>query len=89
MDSNSVNRILVGPTLLLTTISSYLFGFELFLITILVILISYDFYNLKIYKLPYLIFLTLLPFASVFFFFNKNNKFSYNLTMLNNFFNFI
>ena len=60
MDSNSVSRILVGLILLLTTFSSYLFNLELFLITILIILISYDFYNLKIYKLSYLIFFTLL-----------------------------
>ncbi len=71
MEYNSLNRISVGLILLLTTISSYLFGFELFLITILIILISYDFYNLKIYKHSYLIFLTLLPFASLFFFSTK------------------
>ena len=68
MEYNSLNRISVGLILLLTTISSYIFGFELFLITIIIILISYDFYNLKIYKQSYLIFLTILPFASLFFF---------------------
>ena len=76
MEYNSLNRISVGLILLLTTIFSYLFGFELFLITILIMLISYDFYNLKIYKLSYLIFLTILPFVSLFFF----SKFAKNTT---------
>ena len=71
MEYNSLNRISVGLILLLTTIFSYILGFELFLITILIILISYDFYNLKIYKQSYLIFLTILPFASLFFFSTK------------------
>ena len=71
MEYNSLNRISVGLILLLTTIFSYILGFELFLISILIILISYDFYNLKIYKQSYLIFLTILPFASLFFFSTK------------------
>ena len=37
MEYNSLNRISVGLILLLTTISSYIFGFELFLITIIII----------------------------------------------------
>ena len=68
MDSNFLNRILVGLVLLITTITSYFLNLELFLITILIILITYDFYNLKIYNPYYLIFLALLPFITIFFF---------------------
>ena len=71
MDSNSLNRILVGLVLLITTISSYLFNLEFFLITILIVLITYDFYNLKIYNFYYLVFLALLPFITIIFFSTK------------------
>mgnify|MGYP001226512784 CR=1 FL=1 len=71
MDSNFLNRILVGLVLLITTITSYFFNLELFLIIILIILITYDFYNLKIYNPYYLIFLALLPFITIIFFSTK------------------
>ena len=71
MDSNSTNRILVGIILIVIVFFSFYFHFELYLISILIPLISYDFYNSKFFNPFYLILLTFLPYASHFFLTNQ------------------
>ena len=71
MDSNYTNRILVGLILIIIVFFSFYFHFELYLISILIPLISYDFYNSKFFNPLYIILLTFLPFASHFFLTNQ------------------
>ena len=62
MDFNYKSRLSVGLIILLVVISSFIFNLDLFLISIIVLLITYDFYNLKIIKLPILILFCILTF---------------------------
>ena len=71
MDSNYTNRILVGLILIIIVFFSFYFHFELYLISILIPLISYDFYNSKFINPYYLILLTFFPYASHFFLTNQ------------------
>tara|TARA_B100000989_G_scaffold218518_1_gene166622 strand:- start:676 stop:1386 length:711 start_codon:yes stop_codon:yes gene_type:complete len=71
LDSNYTNRILVGLILIIIVFFSFYFHFELYLISILIPLISYDFYNSKFFNPLYIILLTFLPFASHFFLTNQ------------------
>ena len=71
MDSNLINRLLVGSILLILIITSYYLNLELILISIMIFFITYDFYNIKLFRSFYLIILTLLPFVSLLFFTNQ------------------
>ncbi len=75
MDSNYTNRILVGLILIIIVFFSFYFNFELYLISILIPFITYDFYNSKFFNPFYLILLTFLPYASHFFLTNQLKDF--------------
>ncbi len=62
MDFNYKSRLSVGLIILLVVISSFIFNLDLFLISIIFLLITYDFYNLKIIKLPFLILFCILTY---------------------------
>ena len=59
MDSNYYNRLLVGSIILLVVAISFFLKLDIYLISIVVMLITYDIYNIKIIKLPVLIFFCL------------------------------
>ena len=71
LDSNLTNRLLVGSILLILIITSYYLNLELILISIMIFFITYDFYNIKVFRSFHLIILTLLPFVSLLFFTNQ------------------
>jgi len=59
LDSNYYNRLLVGSIILLVVAISFFLKLDIYLISIVVMLITYDIYNIKIIKLPVLIFFCL------------------------------
>jgi len=75
LDSNSLSRLLVGLLLVSIFLLSYIYNFDNFLILSIVILSTYDFYNIKIKK-KYLL-LALIMFAFIFFTFFPIDLFKY------------
>ena len=71
MDSNHTNRILIGLILVIIVFFSFYFNLELYLISILIPLITYELYNSKFFNPFHLILLTFLPYASHFFLTNQ------------------
>ena len=71
MDYNYTNRILVGSILIIIVLFSFFFNFELYLISILIPFITYDFYKSNFSNPLFLIILTFIPYASHFYLTNE------------------
>ena len=68
LDSNSINRLNIGLLIGLVVLFSYLLNLDKLFLLLLLILITYEFFNMRVVNKYFLIFLFLISFLSIIFF---------------------
>ena len=80
---NNYSRLLVGTIILIIVIICYLLNLDVYLISLVVLLVSYDLYNIKITKFPFLFFFCLITFTCNFLLSNQVKEFFPIIIILN------